>query len=233
MPIQTWVCKNCNKECERVAVRGQKPRWCSQRCKDVGSSRKLCTDCQVAHVRRDAVRCSACAGALMTSKAAAQDAERRAIRRLGVIERMAHAAKGTSSSSAKADIACVICVTRFIGVWYGVSTNRTCSKECMAERAQAARREAKHRRRALQRNAYVAPVSRSKVYARDGWRCHLCGVKVQRNAVAPHPQAPTIDHIIPLAAGGTHEPANVATAHFICNSRKGARSSGEQLALIG
>jgi 5-methylcytosine-specific restriction endonuclease McrA len=32
-----------------------------------------------------------------------------------------------------------------------------------------------------------------------------------------------MDHIVPFAAGGTHEPANVQLAHRVCNSRKGAR----------
>lgn len=39
----------------------------------------------------------------------------------------------------------------------------------------------------------------------------------------PDRLAPTLDHIIPLAAGGTHEPSNCQCAHFSCNSAKGAR----------
>ncbi|WP_261949456.1 HNH endonuclease [Rhodococcus sp. T9N] len=72
-----------------------------------------------------------------------------------------------------------------------------------------------------------------KIFERDRWQCHICNTRVKRDMVVPHPLAPTIDHLIPLAAGGTHEPANVATAHFLCNSRKGDRGAGEQLALIG
>ncbi len=49
------------------------------------------------------------------------------------------------------------------------------------------------------------------------------------------PLAPVIDHIVPLDAGGLHEPANVQCAHFLCNSKKGARvyGAGEQLRLVG
>jgi len=56
-----------------------------------------------------------------------------------------------------------------------------------------------------------------------------------RNAVVPHPKAPTIDHVIPLSKGGTHEPANVQLAHYYCNSIKadGAWGAGEQLAMLG
>lgn len=103
---------------------------------------------------------------------------------------------------------------------------RYCSRRC-------ARGAAKEKRRALERDAFVAPVQRKKIFERDGWACHLCGKAVLRTAVAPHPRAPTIDHVIPLARGGTHEPANVKTAHFLCNSIKSDRGGGEQLMLIG
>ncbi|WP_227979969.1 HNH endonuclease [Nocardia spumae] len=68
---------------------------------------------------------------------------------------------------------------------------------------------------------------------RDGYRCHICRRNTDRSKVVPHPKAPTIDHLIPLSLGGTHEPANVATACFLCNSRKGAIGAGDQLALLG
>lgn len=103
---------------------------------------------------------------------------------------------------------------------------------CQGQRVSERRRRGKDRRRALRREAFVAPVYRRKVYERDGWRCHLCGKKVNRNADVPHPMAPTLDHVIPLARGGTHEPVNCRTAHFICNSMKSDGGGGEQLLLI-
>ncbi len=101
-----------------------------------------------------------------------------------------------------------------------------CSLRC-------ARAVAKDRRRARKRDAYVADVWRAKVYERDRYRCHICGKRLAMKQAAPHPKAPVIDHIIPLAAGGTHEMANVAAAHFICNSRKGHRAANDQLLLVG
>ena len=59
---------------------------------------------------------------------------------------------------------------------------------------------------------------REDIFARDGWRCHLCGRKVRRDVPATHDMAPTIDHLVPVAARGAHEARNVATAHFICNA---------------
>lgn len=79
---------------------------------------------------------------------------------------------------------------------------------------------AKDRRRQRKRDAYVEDVWRSKVFERDGWRCQLCGKALNRTAVVPHPKAPTLDHIIPISKGGTHEYANVQSAHFLCNSLK-------------
>jgi len=44
-----------------------------------------------------------------------------------------------------------------------------------------------------------------------------------------YPMSLSIDHIIPLANGGTHEPKNVQIAHFICNSIKSNKYMPEQL----
>ena len=70
---------------------------------------------------------------------------------------------------------------------------------------------------------------------RDHWTCQLCGGSVDREARVPDPQAPTLDHIIPLAKGGAHDETNVHLAHFICNSRKSDGAAvpvGGQLALV-
>ncbi len=127
---------------------------------------------------------------------------------------------------------CAECGEWFIGdrqQSYGLSGRPHCSDACAKRRG---RRIGKDKRRAAKRDAYVADVVRRKVYQSDGWRCHICGKKVKRKAKVPDPMAPTIDHVIPLAEGGTHEPANCRTAHFICNAHKGARGGGEQMLLI-
>jgi 5-methylcytosine-specific restriction endonuclease McrA len=48
-----------------------------------------------------------------------------------------------------------------------------------------------------------------------------------------HLEAPTVDHIVPLDAGGDDTRANVQLAHRRCNSQKGNRGGGEQLRLVG
>lgn len=124
---------------------------------------------------------------------------------------------------------CAVCGELFT-TRYTVST---CGPACKEIKRQDDKRESKHRRRALQRNAFVAPVSPRRVFERDRWRCHICGKRTRKTVAVPHPMAPTLDHLVPLAVGGTHEPANVRTAHFLCNSMKNARGGGEQLMLIG
>jgi len=79
----------------------------------------------------------------------------------------------------------------------------------------------KDRRATKKRGAFIERVVRATVYARDGYTCQLCREPVMMATRVPHPWAPTLDHIIPLSAGGTHEYANVQLAHFMCNSVKG------------
>ena len=77
-------------------------------------------------------------------------------------------------------------------------------------------REGIRRYRTLKLNAYVAPVDFEFIYQRDKGLCQICLKPVERTRA-------TLDHIIPLARGGTHEPNNVQIAHGSCNSSKGVR----------
>jgi 5-methylcytosine-specific restriction endonuclease McrA len=75
-------------------------------------------------------------------------------------------------------------------------------------------------------------VWRAKVYERDAYVCRICHKAVKRDALVPHPKAPTLDHIVPLADGGLHCYANVQLAHFMCNSRKSAGNAQLNLNLV-
>jgi hypothetical protein len=120
---------------------------------------------------------------------------------------------------------CLRCARPYVAEDY-TDTAQFCSLTC-------ARRVAKQRYRARKRSAYIADVRPRRIYERDGWRCQLCRKPVQREQVVPAPLAPVIDHIVPLARGGTHEPANVQCAHFLCNSIKSDRMAKVvQLALM-
>jgi 5-methylcytosine-specific restriction endonuclease McrA len=84
-------------------------------------------------------------------------------------------------------------------------------------------RQIRVRCRVLRRHKVAADdIDPIEVFERDGWLCGICGKKVDKRAVFPQPQSPTLDHIVPLAAGGAHAWGNVQCAHFLCNCRKGA-----------
>lgn len=90
------------------------------------------------------------------------------------------------------------------------------------------RRIAKAKRRARKRGANCEPVDPFKVFERDGWMCHLCGCKTDRTKRGtPHPRAPELDHVVPLAKGGPHNYANTACACRKCNYTKGDRILGQ------
>ncbi|MFC4124925.1 HNH endonuclease [Nocardia rhizosphaerae] len=53
--------------------------------------------------------------------------------------------------------------------------------------------------------------------------CALCDADIDYNLRSPHPMSFVVDHIIPLALGGTDELDNKQPAHRVCNERKAAK----------
>ena len=93
-----------------------------------------------------------------------------------------------------------------------------------------------HLRRADRLGADVSHDIRTKrdlvayLVKRDKGRCGICRKPVR---AAKGPMRPSVDHIVPLAKGGTHELANLQLAHYRCNLSKNNRGGGEQLLLVG
>ena len=108
-----------------------------------------------------------------------------------------------------------------------------CSPACRAEVRKRSNRRWSQRRESRLRSAWVEAVDRMDVAKRDGWRCHICDGRVDGGLAWPHPLSASIDHLVPIAAGGSHSMANVALAHLRCNISKGTKPAGEQLRLIG
>lgn len=111
---------------------------------------------------------------------------------------------------------------------------RYCSTRCQKmdwkDRNQASAKAEYVRRRLLESDAYVADVDHHAIFIRDGWTCQLCGGHVDRELSFPHPHSASLDHILPLACGGTHEPANTQLAHLGCNAAKGSRAGLQRTA---
>jgi hypothetical protein len=80
-----------------------------------------------------------------------------------------------------------------------------------------------HRARARRYGGNVQTFKPARVFERDHWTCCLCGTptpQTLRGTCAPN--APELDHVIPLSAGGDHTPDNTQCLCRQCNSVKGA-----------
>jgi 5-methylcytosine-specific restriction endonuclease McrA len=101
-------------------------------------------------------------------------------------------------------------------------------QECAPEAKRRTRRVQKGRREARKRGVAYESVDPMKVFARDKWRCQLCGIKTPKSLRGTcEPNAPELDHIDPLAAGGSHTYANTQCACRRCNGAKGAKPLGQ------
>lgn len=126
--------------------------------------------------------------------------------------RLEKAASGVSGKGVWTTGRCSHCGTEFTRHSFGMPATH-CSAACR-------RSDRLLLRRALQRDLDAGRVSRIAIYQRDDWTCHICGDPVDRDAVVPDLAAPVLDHVVPLARGGSHHEANLRTAHFYCNSVK-------------
>lgn len=92
-----------------------------------------------------------------------------------------------------------------------------------------------HRARARHYGVAYEPINKQRVFARDQWRCHICGRKTTLRCGWWAPRRATLDHLVPLSLGGAHVYSNVACACFECNSSKsaGVPPRGDQLRLLG
>ncbi len=139
--------------------------------------------------------------------------------------RRAHVRKGTDS--------CVCCGYALVYV-AGHTRRSFCSPVCRWRHAKglphyrAAQRMAKGIRRARKKQVAYEPVDPLVVFTRDGWRCQLCGCATpQRLRGTYKPNAPELDHIVPLASKGSHTYANTQCACRKCNSEKGSKTLGQ------
>lgn len=99
----------------------------------------------------------------------------------------------------------------------GGRPQRWCSRACR-------HRVAMRRRSSIKRaTADIDRYTIRQIGERDAWTCHLCRRSVDQTLSGLHTQGPTIDHLVPLSAGGADTAPNVALAHRSCNVRRGIR----------
>jgi 5-methylcytosine-specific restriction endonuclease McrA len=72
----------------------------------------------------------------------------------------------------------------------------------------------------------------AEVFDRDEWVCQICGEDTNLDASWPDKDFPSLDHIIPMSAGGTHTPSNCQTSHLHCNLSKAHKSDKAMAAKV-
>ena len=135
---------------------------------------------------------------------------------------------GPYKAKGERQLTCPDCGGTFLGKYDGGRCGpcaRAAQKRAARERARTPegrrrQRDRAARRRARKRGRHNEHISHLKVFDRDAWLCHICGKPVDRGLAFPDPMSASLDHVVPLAKGGTHTYANVACSHLICNSRK-------------
>lgn len=135
---------------------------------------------------------------------------------------------GRGRASLSTDISFGVC--RLCGKTYcreARHDNGFCSSSCNT-------RHTRKQRKAERRAHHQAGESFTlrEIAERDGWRCHLCGGKVPDRKYAARDNDPTLDHLVPVSAGGEHTRVNVALAHNRCNWER-SNEGAAQLRLVG
>lgn len=87
--------------------------------------------------------------------------------------------------------------------------------------------------REIAKRRRVSPTQRKTVLERDGYKCRICGISRQYL----DDKAPglgeylrlEIDHIVPIAQGGTSDESNLQCLCWRCNSLKGSKKTNKQV----
>ena len=69
-------------------------------------------------------------------------------------------------------------------------------------------------------NSQKVRVHRLEIAERCEWICGICEGPVDNALRYPHPLCASVDHIVPLANGGSNEVSNLQLAHKRCNEAK-------------
>jgi len=129
---------------------------------------------------------------------------------------------------------CVHCGAPIVDVTRG---RRTCSDACRAIRFQehvvrmrlsesekAVQRRLRRRKASAQRRAHGWKSGHRgrwiDICERDGWACWICNGVIDSALVPPHRLSGSVDHVVPLSAGGGDGDNNCKAAHLTCNIRR-------------
>lgn len=208
--VPTLPCAWCAKPFRAQLHYGKRQRYCSCPCAGAGRVEDRSSVVPWAS-------CLHCGGWLVARKGRVRCPRPECERARGR-ERYRHTFVSVAESNPEVTHRCPECGETFTSRRYS-DTRVYCTPLCSAR---AHKRNRRHRLRA------AGPSERftlREIAERDGWICHLCRLKVSKNDAS-------IDHLVPVSKGGAHTRANVALAHRVCNSARGATGLA-QLRLVG
>lgn len=76
-------------------------------------------------------------------------------------------------------------------------------------------------RRSPKKRRNISPKLRREIFIRDGFKCQECGAHPGKDKAV----CLQVDHIVPVAKGGSNEISNLRTLCDICNSGKGVEAA--------
>lgn len=220
---QTSVCQQCGKEYEHNK-KNRAGLFCSREC--AFEYKRTKKSKQTSWIRK----CKTCEKIFLikghTAKYCSDEC-----RRLGINNAARKRATYNSRDLRKEryiprEKACKNCGNKFWTEFKGLRD--FCSDDCRTRFTRERSQQRKHHR--LDGIIIDNDITLTKLSARDGGTCKLCGTPVDWNdykidsagSWIAGARYPSIDHIYPICMGGKHEWNNVQLAHFLCNSLKGA-----------
>lgn len=145
-----------------------------------------------------------------------------------------HGKKIRESNYIPKDKVCKNCGIKFT-TQYGKTNEEFCSNKCRRRMNNSKQRLYNKNVRMLRiiNNGRIDKnITLDSLIVRDNGVCHICSNKVDKDDYMTNDGGyliygnmyPSIDHVIPIAKGGTHTWDNVKLAHRLCNSLKGDRT---------
>ena len=204
-------CKICGVEFPRKGKRGPIPRYCSRRCKEHGRRRYqeralffTCVECGQLFPRGPVGPAQHFCSKLCRQIASGQ-------------------------ASRKFTLPCPVCGTAFL---QRRSWQRFCSTKCRQEYQKERRRgrpwlrggdprwrNGGPRIRAVHRALAAVGLSVEDLARLQKHRCPICGKRLLEEL--------SIDHIVPVSCGGSHEPENIQITHLRCNLSRNRYGPGQ------
>lgn len=222
--IPIYTCLNCKKTYR--PKKGNRTTFCCRQCSIAYLIENRTTEppsCKILFL--PCIRCASPVAAKPTKKSI----ECKACSALPKVPKPRAPRKAT----ALVTLRCVDCGQECQGTANRIRCNPCASRKSRVAYRAKHGRVRKHRERAKRYGVPYEPVNPIAVFDRDGWRCQLCKVKTPKRLRGTfEPNAPELDHIVPMSAGGEHSYRNTQCSCRKCNIAKSSTPRG-QMRLFG